>query len=121
MDNFLNAETPEKAALSVDEKVFDLAEGEQEILKILINSKEVGNTVGVSSISLGAGFVITAVDDIILEDGETIILLKPFDVTGFVLPTNRLKLQEITAACRLTSEYQNPVLKNFDKTKNWFF
>jgi hypothetical protein len=119
MEEFTNARPEENDAWN--EKMGDLTRGEQEILKILINSKENGNTIGLCSSVLGEGFFITAVEDIILQDGETIIVIKPFDVTGFVLPTNTLKLASIEAACPLISEYQNPILKNFEKDKSWFF
>jgi hypothetical protein len=104
-----------------DEYILDLAIGSQAILKVVVNSKENGNTIGVKSSALGEGFLITAVEDIILEDGETYILFKPFDVTGFILPTNKLRLAEIDAACPLISEFQNPVLRNIEKDKSWFF
>jgi hypothetical protein len=105
-----------------DEHILDLATSKDEILKILMTSKENGNTIGIKSDPLGDGFVMTAVDDILLEDGgETIIILKRFDITGFMLPTNMLPLQSIKAACPLMSEFKNPVLKNLDKSRSWFF
>jgi hypothetical protein len=112
---------PEVNFYNWDEHIFDLATGPQEILKVIVNSKENGSTVGIRSSLLGQGFFITAVEDIILEEGETSILLKPFDVTGFVLPSNKLRLAEIEAACPLISEYKNPVLRNIEKDKSWFF
>jgi hypothetical protein len=120
MDDSLNAR-PEVNFYTWDEHILDLANNAHDVLKILVASKENGNTVGIRSASLGEGFLITAVEDIILEDGETYICLKPFDITGFILPTNRLKLTEIEAACPLISEFQNPVLRNFEKEKKWFF
>jgi hypothetical protein len=120
MDNLSNAR-PDINFFKWDEQILDLAKSSSDILKILIESKENGNTIGISSPLLGEGFFITAVEDIILEEGETTILFKPFDVTGFMLPTNRLKLGEVDAACPLISRFQNPVLKNFDKDRKWFF
>jgi hypothetical protein len=105
-----------------DEQILNLAKGTQDILKILFDSKEHGNTVAVKSQSFGDGLVVTAVEDIILaEDGETIILFKPFDATGSVLPTNKVRLADIDAACPLISEFKNPVLRNIDKDRSWFF
>src|SRR5262245_48319488 len=104
-----------------DEQIFNLATGAQEILNVIVTSKENGSTIGLRSKTLGEGIFITAIDDIILEDGETIILLKPFDVTGFMLPTNKVKLDAIDAACPLISQFRNPVLKSIEKDKTWFF
>ena len=120
MDKSTNAR-PEVNFYKWDEHILNLALSSQEILKIIIESKENGNTIGVSSKLLGEGFFITAVEDIILEESQTTILFKPFDVTGFMLPTNKLTLQEIDAACPLISEFKNPVLKNFEKDKTWYF
>lgn len=120
MDQLSNAR-PDINFYRWDEQILNLAKSSSEILKIIIESKENGNTIGISSPLLGEGFFITAVEDIILEDGETIILVKPFDVTGFLLPTNHLTLGDIDAACPLISTFKNPVLRNLDKERNWFF
>jgi hypothetical protein len=93
----------------------------QEILKVLIESKSQGKSIAIASDRLGEGFVITAVEDILLVDGETIIRFKPYDITGFMLPTNKLSLSQISAVCAFRSEFENPVLKNLDKAKNWFY
>ena len=76
----------------------------EEILRILIHSKEYGNVVGISSPFLGAGIFITAVEKIVL-DYETIVVLKPFDVNGCHLEKNILKLTEIASACSFKSKY----------------
>jgi len=76
----------------------------EEILRILIHSKEYGNVVGISSPSLGAGIFITAVEKIVL-DYETVVVLKPFDVNGCHLEKNMLRLTEITSACAFKSHY----------------
>jgi hypothetical protein len=77
----------------------------EEILRILIHSKEYGNVIGISSPFLGAGIFITAVDKIIL-DYETIVQLKPFDVNGGTLEKSTLKLTEITSACAFRSRFE---------------
>jgi hypothetical protein len=79
--------------------------GTSEILRLLIHSKEYGNVVGISSPVLGAGIFMTAVDKVIL-DYETIIQLKPCDVNGTLLETNKLKLTDITTACAFHSRYE---------------
>jgi len=79
--------------------------GTSEILRLLIHSKEYGNVVGISSPLLGAGIFMTAVDKVIL-DYETIVQLKPYDVNGTHLETNKLKLTDITTACAFRSSYE---------------
>src|SRR5688500_9482220 len=77
----------------------------EEILRIVIHSKEYGNVIGISSPALGAGIFITAVEKVVL-DYETIIYLKPYDVNGGLLEKNTLKLTEITSACAFKSRYE---------------
>jgi hypothetical protein len=120
MENLPNAR-PEINFYKWDEQILDLATSKHDILKILVSGKENGNTVGIKSRLLGDGFYITAVEEIILEEGSTTFLFMPFDITGFILPTRRLKLADIDAACPLISEFQNPILRNFEKDKTWFF
>lgn len=77
----------------------------EEILRILIHSKEYGNVVGVSSPFLGAGIFITAVEKVIL-DYEVVIQLKPMDVNGEHLQKHVLKLTDITCACAFKSRFE---------------
>jgi hypothetical protein len=76
----------------------------EEILRILIHSKEYGNVVGLSSPFLGAGIFITAVEKVIL-DYEVVVQLKPYDVNGGHLEKTTLKLTDITCACAFKSRY----------------
>jgi hypothetical protein len=120
MEKSLDASsTPKGAALGED--VFDSTTETQEILRILLESKESGKSIGICSPLTGDGFVITAVEDIILEEGETTIIIKPYDVTGFMLPVYKIRLTDINAACPLKSQFGNPLLKNLQKDKSWFF
>jgi hypothetical protein len=77
----------------------------EEILRILIHSKEYGNVVGVSSPFLGAGIFITAVEKIIL-DYEVVVQLKAHDVNGKPLEKSTLKLTDITCACAFRSRFE---------------
>ena len=104
-----------------DEQIANLIREPAEILRIIVACKENGSTVGVRSAVLGKGLFITAVDDIILEEGETIVRFMPYDVTGFMLPKTKIAIGEIEAVCPLISEFKNPVLRNIDKDKSWFF
>lgn len=76
-----------------------------DILRLLIHSKEFGNVVGISSPVLGSGVFMTAVEKVIL-DYEAVIQLKPEDVTGKHLTNCTLRLSEITIACAFKSKYE---------------
>jgi hypothetical protein len=76
-----------------------------EILSILNHSKEFGNVIGICSPALGPGIFITTVDNIV-EDYETIVYLKPYDVNGYKLEKSTLKLTEIVSACAFRSHYK---------------
>ncbi len=106
--------------LRLGEKVIETAREIHMIFNILMESKQGGNCVAISSSLTGEGFIITAVDDIVFLDGCTVICLKPYDVTGFMLPVNKIKLTQIKAACLMKSAFVNPILKNLTKGKNWF-
>jgi hypothetical protein len=120
MDDLSNTR-PEVNFNKWDELILNPARGSQEILKLIVESRENGSMIGISSKALGEGFFITAIEEIIIDEGEATILIKPYDVTGFILPTSKLTLAQIDAACPLMSEFKNPVLKNFEKDKSWFF
>lgn len=114
-------EYPAVGSGRMDEHTLGSATDKAEILRVLMGSKENGTSIGVQSPALGDGFIVTAVEDIILDEAETTIVFKPFDATGFTLPTNKLPLADIHSACPLASEFPNPVLRNIEKDKSWFF
>ena len=78
--------------------------GAPEILSILTHSKKFGNVIGICSPVLGPGIFITTVDNVV-EDYETIVYLKPYDVNGYKLEKNALKLTEIVSVCAFKSHY----------------
>jgi hypothetical protein len=82
--------------------------GADDILDILRHSKDHGNVIGISSPFLGNGIFITAVDDVI-ENYETVVLLKPIDVNGGTLAKNILRLSEITSACSFRSRFDKVI------------
>jgi hypothetical protein len=91
------------------------------VLKALINSKENGTCIGIASPILGVDMFITAVDDIVIEEGKTTIVLKHYDTTGFILPVHKVRLDEITSVQVFSSPFKNPYLENLHKDKTWFF
>jgi hypothetical protein len=82
----------------------DFTASADDILRILIHSKEYGNVIGISSPQLGSGIFITAVDKVIL-DYEIVVQLKPHDVNGEALEKNVLRLTDISTACAFKSKY----------------
>ena len=92
-----------------------------EILQALLKSKEDGTSIGIRSPSIGPDTVVTAVEDIHFGEGQTIILLKHFDSSGYILPCNKLNLLEIQAVCSFTTPFTNPILSHIDRDKSWFF
>jgi hypothetical protein len=120
MENFFEAPLYRDGA-TLSSEILESSSETQEMLKILLESKETGKAIGICSPLTGEGFVITVVEDIILDEAETTITIKPYDVTGFMLPVYKIQLSQITAVCPLKSNFGNPLLKNLDKGKSWFF
>jgi hypothetical protein len=88
-----------------------------EMLNILAESKANGTTVGVIAPVLGEEMHVTAVDDIIIDNDITIVL-KNYDVTGYMLETNKLKLGEISCVCPFKSPFENPYMRTFRHSKS---
>jgi hypothetical protein len=103
------------------EQLLDAVKEASEILLIITKSKEEGKSIAISSRLLGEHFVVTAVEDIVTENGETIVQLKPFDSTGYLLPRYRIPISDILAVCPFKSSFKNPVLKNFNRPRTWYF
>ena len=81
-----------------------------EMLTILSESKDNGTAVGIQSAALGKEIFVTAVDDIIINEDVTVVL-KNYDVTGYMLETNKLKLGEIKSVVPFKSPFENPYMK----------
>jgi hypothetical protein len=95
--------------------------GPSEILQALLKSKDEGIAIGIKATCLGGDTVITGVEDIHFGDGRTLIILKQYDHTGYILPVHKINLLEIQAVCPFTTSFINPFLNNIDKDKSWFF
>lgn len=81
-----------------------------EMLNILAESKASGTAVGINAPTLGSEIYVTAVDDIVIDQDITIVL-KNYDITGYMLETNKLKLGEIKSVCPFKSPFENPYMK----------
>jgi hypothetical protein len=105
----------------MQERDLNFVHDRTQILEILTLSKNQGKSVGILSHRLGDAVVITGVDEIVLEDWRTVVILKPFDHTGYLLPTYKLEITDIASVCPLASEFKNPYIDSINKNKNWFF
>jgi hypothetical protein len=87
-----------------------------DVLHILVESKEHGTAVGVLAPLLGQEIFVTAVQDIIIDEDVTIIF-KSYDKTGYMLETNKLKLDDIKSVCPFKSPFENPWLRGLTDRK----
>ena len=86
------------------------------MLNILAESKAHGTAVGVSAPVLGSEIYVTAVEDIVIGE-EITIVLKNYDITGYMLETNKLKLGEIKSVCPFKSYFENPYMRTLKTGK----
>ena len=89
----------------------DLVTDTGEMLNVLAESKENGTAVGINAPVLGDQMCVTAVEDILIDEDITIVL-KSYDITGYMLETNKLKLGEIKSVCPFKSLFQNPYMRS---------
>jgi hypothetical protein len=82
-----------------------------EILPALHDSKKYGTVVGISAPILGNGVFLTSVESIVETNSDHVITLKGYDVTGYILERNKLRLTDIRGICPFKSEFKNPYLK----------
>lgn len=91
------------------------------ILELLEQSKEGGTCIAIKSEQLGLDVVITAVDDVFSESERYRVVLKHYDTSGYILPTNKLFLEDIDAVCPFSTTFKNPIQEQVDKDRPWFF
>ena len=84
-----------------------------DIIRALEESRINGTVVGISAAILGSGVFLTAVDNIIKSDSDYLIVLKGYDVTGYILERNKILLSDIRAICPFYSKFKNPYLREF--------
>ena len=95
----------------------DLVSDPGDMLSILSESKARGTAVGIAAPTLGSGIYVTAVEDILVDEDITIVL-KNYDITGYMLETNKLKLGQIRSVCPFKSAFENPYLRNIGLSKS---
>lgn len=81
----------------------------------ILKSKQEGNIVGIISPVLGSGMYLTAIDDLILTEGSSRVVLKRFDISGYLFPIHEIPLNSIKAVCPFTSKFKNPYLPKTDR------
>jgi hypothetical protein len=83
----------------------------EQIHAALVESMTEASVVGISAPILGNGVFLTAVDNIIKNENDSTIVLKGYDITGYILERNKIKLSEIRAVFPFKSKFTNPYLK----------
>ena len=95
----------------------DLVSDPGDMLSILCESKARGTAVGIAAPTLGSGIYITAVEDIVVDE-EITIVLKNYDITGYMFETNKLKFGQIQSVFPFKSPFENPYLRNIGLSKS---
>jgi hypothetical protein len=87
------------------------------ILNHLLNSKEKGTVIGIVSPVLGRLMALTGVEDLILDE-RPMVILKPYDMNGRILPTAKILLENIYSVRPFTSKFENPFVAKFEEGNN---
>jgi len=88
-----------------------------DIVSHLITSKENGTIIGINSYLLGTTMVRTGIEALIF-DNEFVVVLKPYDIHGYMLPVTRLFLSEIQSVRSFTSKFENPFVARMNEDRN---
>jgi hypothetical protein len=107
----ISGETEDNLNSVMRRLTMDLVSDTGEMLNILAESKENETAVGINAPVLGDQMCVTAVEDILI-DQEITIVLKSYDITGYMLEVNKIKLSEIKSVCPFKSHFQNPYMRN---------
>jgi len=111
-----SGETEENLNAVMQHLSMELVSDPGEMLNILAESKANGTAVGINAAPLGNEIYITAVEDVIIDEDITIVL-KNYDITGYMLERNKLKLGEITSVCPFKSAFENPYMRTLKQGK----
>jgi hypothetical protein len=98
-------------------RYLNIVSGAGPIMHVLLESKINNTVVGVHAKKLGKATYLTAVTEIMLPvDEEPLIVLTGFDITGYRLENNTLRLSEIQTVIPFNSKFENPFVKNYKNT-----
>lgn len=103
------------------EKNLNFVKEPSSILRLLQQSQSGGTCIGIKSARLGNDIVITAVDKVLEHEGRHKVILKHYDTSGYILPTNKLYLDEISAVCEFSTPFTNPIKDQLEKDRPWHF
>ena len=110
MNTIISGETEQSLHRVMENLRMELVSHPDEMLNVLAESKSHGTAVGILAPALGDQMFVTAVDDIIIGESITVIL-RNYDKTGYMLETNKLKLNEIKSVYPFSSPFENPYLR----------
>jgi len=116
MNAIFSDETEENLNNAMRGLSMELVTDPGQMLDILNESKEQGTAVGIFASILGQEIFVTAVADILI-DKEITVVLKNYDITGYMLETNKLRLSEIKSICPFKSSFENPYMKSTKHSK----
>jgi hypothetical protein len=88
-----------------------------DIIKHLLSSKENGTVIGISSTVLGRTMVLTGIQDLIFGD-ELLIVLMPFDTSGYMLPATKISVKDIRSVKPFKSKFENPFVAKLRDDQN---
>jgi hypothetical protein len=88
-----------------------------DIIKHLLSSKENGTVIGISSTVLGRTMVLTGIRDLIFGD-ELLIVLMPFDTSGYMLPATKISVKDIRSVKPFKSKFENPFVAKLRDDQN---
>ena len=83
-----------------------------DVFRELLNSKMHGNIIGITSPVLGEGIFLTSVQEVVQDESGLVIIIKPYDSSGFFFPTNRLHLPDIVSVFPFKSKFENPFIRH---------
>jgi hypothetical protein len=110
-------ETEENLNTVMHNLSMELVTDPAEILNVLADGKVNGTAVGINSPLLGSEIVVTAVEDIIIDEDFTIVL-KYYDTSGYMLETNKLRLADIRSVYAFKSPFENPYMRTIRQSKS---
>src|SRR5690606_26260237 len=93
-----------------EDQQFDFIIDREKILQVLITGKINGSAVGVYSPALGNAMFVTGVEDVILADHDTVIVLKQYDMSGHLFENYTLSLEDILSVYPFNTPLKNPFL-----------
>jgi hypothetical protein len=92
-----------------------------DILKALLQSKHDGTAIAIRAKAFGEEAIVTCVEDVLIEGGQIIIVMKHYDTSGYILPYHKLNLIEIQGVYPFATQFSNPYLANIEKERTWYF